>query len=496
MKSLLLLIFLSVSVNLIAQNDYYEKTFDWVVTTFEKNDAGFQFIVDKKGEEAYNKATEEARIKVKAVKDDKEFVATVRSWLSFFRKGHIYFNYGSKYVWPERPTLTNEQIREKYKDIPHINITEEEFQAKYRTKSNPHPIERMWRKGPHFRIGFVPDEEKEGSFIGVVFTANHEDSLYWKPGDIIMKVCPDKENEMKFHIEAYDKERNLKHVSHMEFMVGDKTLFGLFPNPELWEIDGDRNRRSSELFEFYAYVGHNEPYIAQFTNKTTYLYLNSFDSRNKAAIDALVAKNDSLIRSSENLIIDIRNCRGGGDGTFSSILPYLYTNPIRTVGIKLRATEFNANMYESYKKDMDTSSSSYLNSIITRMKENIEGFFNPLSDKPYYINERDTVFPYPKKVGIIAHERNGSADEQLLLLSKQSFKTKIFGHTSSGAFDASNMSSAVSADGRFVLGLTMSLRIGFEYFPVDDIGLQPDFYIDPFIERFGWIDYVREVLEY
>lgn len=500
MKNLLLLIIFSICINISAQQSYYEKTFDWVVTTFEDNDAGFQSIVDRKGKDAYQAATEAAREKVKAAKDDLEFRTAVNSWLSFFRKGHIYFSMGSQYVWPEKPKLTLEQIREKYKDSPRINITEKEFKAKLKAKSNPNPLEKIWWAQGGFRIGFIPDEEKQGGFIGVVFSAPKQDSLYWTTGDILMKLSPDSENPMRYDVQMYDKERKIVNADHMEFLVEDKTLFSVLPFRQLWEIEGiKRKKKESELYEYYVFTGHNKPLIKKFNNKTTYLYINSFSFDNKQKIDALLAENDSLIRSSENLIIDIRNSSGGTDAAFENLIPYIYTSPVRIPGLKLRATELNASVFEyfrdsRYKSESDSTNYRYASERIKKIRANIGGFFNPNSTP--YTDIYSKVLPYPKKIGIIVHKPNQSSDEGFISICKQSFKTKIFGHTTSGCYDASNMSSAESPDGKFVLGMTMSLRIGIENFPVDNIGFQPDFYIDPYIERFSWIDYVREVLEY
>lgn len=52
MKTLILL-FIGISTFTYAQNCNCETNFDWVKKTFEENDAGFQYIIDKKGTDSY-----------------------------------------------------------------------------------------------------------------------------------------------------------------------------------------------------------------------------------------------------------------------------------------------------------------------------------------------------------------------------------------------------------------------------------------------------------
>ena len=51
--------------------------------------------------------------------------------------------------------------------------------------------------------------------------------------------------------------------------------------------------------------------------------------------------NKELILKTPNLIIDIRNNGGGSDRSYTELLPILYTNPIRKVGVELLSTSLN-----------------------------------------------------------------------------------------------------------------------------------------------------------
>ena len=65
--------------------------FDWVVTEFEKSDAGFDYALEMKGRETYEKHTAEKRAESKPITLPNDCVKTVNEWLKFFRKTHIGF---------------------------------------------------------------------------------------------------------------------------------------------------------------------------------------------------------------------------------------------------------------------------------------------------------------------------------------------------------------------------------------------------------------------
>ena len=64
-------------------------TFIWLKTTFEKNDTGFQFSVDKKGELEYQKHSDSYSQKVNSNTSKQECAETLQQWLSFFCDEHL-----------------------------------------------------------------------------------------------------------------------------------------------------------------------------------------------------------------------------------------------------------------------------------------------------------------------------------------------------------------------------------------------------------------------
>lgn len=85
----LFLIFISTSSFSYAQNCNCESNYQWVKKTFEENDAGYQYIIDKKGISDYQAHNDDFLKKIKNAKSDTECTQIIYDWLTFFRSGHF-----------------------------------------------------------------------------------------------------------------------------------------------------------------------------------------------------------------------------------------------------------------------------------------------------------------------------------------------------------------------------------------------------------------------
>ena len=68
---------------------------------------------------------------------------------------------------------------------------------------------------------------------------------------------------------------------------------------------------------------------------TIYFNIPSFSWESKPTIDSLFASNKFNLSKSSNLILDLRNNGGGSDDVYSIISPYLYTQPIKGIGVDM-----------------------------------------------------------------------------------------------------------------------------------------------------------------
>lgn len=375
LKNILFILFIFKASTTFSQNCDCKATFEWVKETFENNDAGFQYIIDKKGEELYNVHNQMYFTKVNLIENPEECETIIREWLTFFRKSHIEFHF----------------IGEKNKET---------------IDSNP----------------FIEETKIENDKV---------DPLYKK------------------------------------------------------------------------FLESQKPFIERLNSSTLYLRIPSFMPTEKPLIDDLLEKHKNEILSTENLIIDIRNGTGGSDNSYQNILPFIYTNPIRIPSVEYLSTLLNnQRMYElatntgfALEFGIQTTEEEKLDLMEKYEKLNNHlGEFVNLNAEKTKILKFDTVYEFPKQVALIINENNVSTDEQFILEAKQSKKVKLFGRTTKGGLDMSNLYLTYSEDKQFVLVYALSKSLRIPHMTIDDIGIMPDFFLDEEIPEYEWINYVSGIL--
>lgn len=356
-----------------AQNCDCNAVYNWTKQTFEENDAGYSYIIEKKGQQAYDLHNQLSVTKIKKIKNPIACQAAIKEWLLFFRLAHVDFHY-----------TQNKNSQHKKKSIT--------------VDSNSLNNNELYR----------------------------------------------------------------------QFILADT------------------------------------PFLVKVDSSTIYLRIPSFGNQHKKSIDQLIAHNKNLVTNTPNLIIDIRNGTGGSDNSYYELLPFLYTNPIRMPAVAFLSTPLNnKRMYElatntgialEYKlnpspEEMDRFKANY-----EQLNNNMGAFVN-LSGNKVNVQRFDTIYPFPKIVAIMINENNVSTDEQFLLEAKQSKKVKLYGRTTKGGLDVSNLSLVYSPNKDFVLVYALSKSLRIPEMAIDDKGVQPDYYIDKEIPESQWINFVVENLK-
>jgi hypothetical protein len=456
-------------------------TFDWMVRTFEENDAGFKLVVDRKGEAEYAKHTADFRAQVAGAKDPQACAGLMNQWLQWFRKGHIG-------VMPLEPALKGAAAVATPGNGPGprvIPVSEAQLMKQWGEMRQPGPFEGIWTMGA-YRVAVMKDAERKDGYVAVILASKNPN---WKPGDVKAEFAP---VEGGFAGTYYMGDRSPMRTA-VSSVPGTTALLDM---NGFWARVFPVTALSPAEALLLRVQGAELPFVERLSERTLYLRIPSFLFEQKRAIDSVLAANDALIRSTENLVIDIRNGTGGADASYSGLIPYLYTGPMRSVGAKLWSTELNAQGYEYFadQRGRDTEDGRRCLEVARGMRA-APGTWLDMNEQIWSVDSSYTVLPLPRRIGIICNEGNGSTDEQFLLDARTSAKVKIFGRPTKGSLDVSNVHMVNSPDGCYQLGYCMSLSHRLPHMPVDVMGIQPDHYLDEAIPKLEWVEYVQQVLE-
>ena len=427
---------------LLAQNCNCKTNFEWVKKTFEENDAGFQYVIDSKGLNAYQNHNTLIAEKIAKIKNAEECNKVLYEWLTFFRSGHIaIINLGNVL---DTKVIENKQITDKWETLD-INIPEFEKYLKSKTKAD---FEGIWETGS-YKIGI----KKVGdSYLGFIIEAGN---IYWKKGEIKLRIN-DKNGTYYLQNKSSESFKNANFLGENYLQLGNFTLKRVFPK---FKID-----KNIELH--LKLTSSSKPFIEKL-NKTTLIFrIPSFNGSQKKVIDSLILVNKAEILKTENLIIDLRDNGGGSDFSYKEILPFLYTNPTRDIGVEMYSTKLNnQRMIDLINKPefgLDEESKKWAKKSYDLLEKQLGEFVN-VDGITVDVKKLDKINLYPKNVGIIINYGNASTTEQFLLSAKQSKKVKLFGTTTFGVLDISNMNFVKSPCNEFELGycLSKSLRILF-----------------------------------
>jgi len=479
MKLLTFLAFILLPLFIFSQDCDCESNFAWVKKTFEENDAGYAYALEKKGMELYEAHNRQFAEKVTSAETLLDCQAVLSEWLTFFRPGHV----GIRLHESVSQQSANEGPVSSFPDWETYNIPTEDFRAYLDQQEDP-GFEGIWETSS-YGIGI----KKEGdTYVGFIVESGAET---WKESQVKLKFqAPEDSGSGVFYMYdhspvAFDK------IS----MLGTNYLqLGRFTLSRRYPVLPDDPR----LEAYIKSIAASGPYLDQIGETTLYLRIPSFQDTEKKVIDSVIAANRERILATENLIIDIRNGTGGSDSSYKGLLPFLYTNPIREVAVEYLSTKLNnQRMLDFINKPeygFDAEGKKWARESFDKLAKQ-EGAWVNLSDRDVNIIEYDTVYPYPKNVGVIINGGNGSTDEQFLIAAKQSKKVKLFGTSTMGVLDISNMYFVPSPCNEFYLGYSLTRSLRIPDFSIDEHGIQPDFYMDSGIPEYEWVRYAESILK-
>lgn len=260
----------------------------------------------------------------------------------------------------------------------------------------------------------------------------------------------------------------------------------------------------------YSYLaefpnGRNAYPVATYLDDSTY-YLRITSFMDNTA-ETLIKSHWKEIMARPNMIVDIRNNGGGQDEYYQLLSALIYTNPYESKGVEWYASEGNIRTFEEALKTGEVRNGEegikWINELLAVMKKNVGGFvIHPEMGKDVTVRE-DTIYLYPKRVGIIINEGNASSAEQFILEAKESKKVVLFGNrNTAGVLDYSNRVQEDFPSGNYEFYWPMTRARRLPEHPIDNIGIAPEVLI-PFPETTQlynrldeWVYFVKEYLEF
>ena len=486
MNKIKILIGLALIISTIGygQNCNCKEEYRWAKKTFEENDAGYSYYVEKYGKQAIdfnNKKWEKEFDKTKDVFQCQDYL---NQWIKFFRKGHIAIAMNDQ-TTPRPSAAKKDNSVLVIPEIPTLNVDIDSFQATAKLFKEP-TFEGIWTNGT-YDVGI---QKVKDDYVGFVIASKNEQ---WKAGQIKFRFPAAKNTAKK-----------------STYYMGDHSLAGnefdpcqLIGNTYLKAFDIYWKRVSPDfgtepdIENEVSILSATSPFIRKIDSVTAIFRIPSFDNSYISIIDSIVKSNHDLLVTTKNLIIDIRGNGGGADRCYDSITPYLYTNPIRSMWVSFLSTPLNNARYDWIIKldGFSEKERQNLRDMQNKLNANIGKFVNlNESNQTFVIDTLPVVYQNPQQVAILIDAGNGSTAEQFLLMAKQSKKVKLFGQRTTGALDFSNLNNVVSTSKNFKLFYTTSRSFRIPKMAIDDYGIQPDYFIDDSVPSYKWIDFVTEIM--
>jgi len=451
MKSILLLGMLLIFLNGNAQTCDCQKEFLYIRNTIEQNFSGFSDRVKSIGKRTYDKQVDELLKLTQNRFSSDNCLLIINKYLALFKSHHLGF------LSSADPFQTDTSF---VRHRPLFQLSDNEIQRLEKSTTWEGIYYTMYDSS--YKIAVIKDPTPLHDYVGVLLDSKLPT---WKRGMIKLEGK----------------------------LVNDSLMTGLLymrnhrPKLEGFSLWDDNNRLSGDWLRVGA-VKKREIPPAPSTGKsyatidaekldptTLYLKIGSFDPGYKPQIDSMLGSNEALLASTPNVILDLRGNGGGSDNSWSRLIPYLYTKPIKWVGADLLATETTISAYKKLLQNKDFSEQTIadIKKKIARMEGAKGQWIRGNEDE---VDSSYTPKPFPKKIVILINRWCGSSTEEFLLAAKQSSKVILAGENTIGNLDYSNVVRVPFSCYPYTLiyATTRSRRLN-NHQGIDNVGIAPQY---------------------
>jgi hypothetical protein len=457
MKYLFLLIaYICTAIQTQAQCDCKQE-FIKIKNHVEQNYAGFKDKVSVNNISKYKEFTAQKEKVASLAENKSQCYFIISQWISYFNDHHLYSSLNAESIEKIDPKKLQTDF-----PIEKLAISD----ALIKKLENVKGIEGIYtKKGEGFSIAVLKNKNPFRDYVAVVVKSS--DSKFAN-GTVLAEL---KEKSAKEYFFLYNSSNKL---AFSTIKPQDNELISGF-------VKNGKEITDNENYNFEAKL---------LNENTLYINIPSFSWEAKPMIDSLFAAQKENLSKSSNLILDLRNNSGGSDDTYSVISPILYTQPIKTIGVDIWASNDNIKGWELILQDpnMPAESKPEIQKMIDKMKLQVNQNLNIAED---YIDSSYTPLLFPKNVVILINEGCASSTEQFLLEAKQSKKVTLMGKNTMGTLDYSNLRESNFCEMPYTLRTptTRSRRIDIGK-GIDGIGIRPAVYLT------NKQDWVKEALNF
>lgn len=438
-------------INLHGQTCDCEKEFIFVKNYIEVNYAGFSDKVSDSNRSSYVAFSEELMKKAKIAQNSNYCYFTIQNYLNYFKDGHV--------------QLVSKATKNTNDTVENILLTSQVITA---LKNKPlTDIEGIYiTPSKKYEIALFKNPNSFRDYTGVILNTSVKS---WKVGEVKVELKHIAGNKYQgmFYYQDHHPEINNYVIKEGKFSPEDFIKINA-PSELPKDTEPFSKLENSNKAVFYKDVN----------DSTGYLRIKSFDDHFSKKILSEVKSNEKKIKSKPYLILDLRYNGGGSDFSYTPLVPFIYTNPIGTVGADVFSTPDNI---KAWQRVIDENPSlpeevkKNIADIITKMKENLGKLVNIGGDGKDTLK---TFYTYPRKVAILIDEGCASSTEQFLLAAKQSKKVVLMGQHTAGVLDYSNMRTVSLNCMPYVLGYATSRSRRIPENAIDNTGIAPDIIMD------------------
>ena len=467
MKYILICLFLVISFNLRAQLCECEKEFLHIKDIIEKNFAGFPDRLKNLSKATYKREVESILKLTHNKFSSDNCVLLISQYLNIFKSHHLGFFPNFDFT-----KLDTNFINHR----PLFTLTD--------ALLNKLKLSKSWEGIYYFthdssyKIAVIKDPTPFHDYIGIIVESK---LATWKKGMLKIegKLINDSLCTGLLYMRNHrPKLEGLGLLDSNNMISGDWRREGTLKKEKKKTSSGSQN--SSDID------------FKKLSPNTNYLKISSFETEYKSNIDSILKENESLLNSTANLILDLRDNGGGADNLWQPLIQYLYTDPLKTIGVDALATDTTIVGWKKYLEDKNLSNESVneIKATIAKM-EKAKGKWVSLDTDQIDSSFKAKLFP--KKVIILINKWCGSSTEEFLLMARQSSKVTLVGENTIGNLDYSNVVQTPFKCFPYTLryASTRSRRLNINQ-GIDNIGIAPNYYLG---KEKDWIKEAVKLLE-